>query len=209
MNAPSEPVLRQACAALAASDPVLAKAYSEVDLPNWRGTDAHYRTLARIVVYQLISTKAADAIWARVEARFAQMTAQAVLDDDPNGLLACGLSRPKLGHMIAIAEAVENGILDFEGLANTPIDQARKTLLSVRGIGPWTAETFLMNALGHLDAFPHGDVGLMESHRRLSGAEVRLTSKAFSKQAIAWQPYRAVAAHLLYDWLHLDRARTR
>ena len=66
-----------------------------------------------------------------------------------------------------------------------------------------------MNALGHLDAFPHGDVGLMESHRRLSGAEARLTSKAFSEHAIAWQPYRAVAAHLLYDWLHLDRARTR
>ncbi|MEL7136784.1 MAG: DNA-3-methyladenine glycosylase 2 family protein [Pseudomonadota bacterium] len=209
MNAPSEHVLRQACESLVARDPILAKAYSKVDLPNWRGTDAHYRTLARIVVYQLISTEAADAIWARVEARFAQVTAQGFLVDDRDALLACGLSRPKLEHMTAIAEAVENGILDFEALANAPIDDARKTLLSVRGIGPWTAETFLMNALGHLDAFPHGDVGLMESYKRLSGAKVRLTSKAFSKQAIAWQPYRAVAAHLLYDWLHLDRARTR
>lgn len=207
MNAPSEQDLRQACERLVRRDRNLAKAFADVDLPNWRGTEARYRTLARIVVYQLISTKAADAIWARIEARLPDMTARHVLDDDHDALLACGLSRPKLGHMLAIAEAVESRVLDFETLANTPIDQARKTLLSVRGIGPWTAETFLMNALGHLDAFPHGDIGLMESHKRLSGAETRLSSKDFSKLAEAWQPYRAVAAHLLYDWLHLDRAR--
>lgn len=207
MNAPSERVLRQACEVLSQRDAILAQAFSEVDLPNWRGTEASYRTLARIVVYQLISTKAADAIWARVEARYEAVTAPHVLGDDHDALLACGLSRPKLGHMLAIAEAVETGILDFDQLAKAPIDQARKTLLAVRGIGPWTAETFLMNALGHLDAFPHGDVGLMESFKRLSGAEARLSAKDFSKQAAAWQPYRAVAAHLLYDWLHLDRAR--
>ncbi|MEO1553200.1 MAG: DNA-3-methyladenine glycosylase 2 family protein [Pseudomonadota bacterium] len=208
MNGPSERTLRQACEVLSDRDTQLARAYADVDLPNWRGTEASYRTLARIVVYQLISTQAADAIWARVEARFSEMTAQQVLNDDHEALLACGLSRPKLGHILAIANAVESGVLDFDQLAITKIDQARKTLLSVRGIGPWTAETFLMNALGHLDAFPHGDVGLMESYKRLSGAETRLASKDFSTQAQAWQPYRAVAAHLLYDWLHLDRART-
>ena len=207
MNTPSKRVLRQACEALAETDSFLAKAYTKVGLPNWRGTEARYQSLARIVVYQLISTKAADAIWARVEARFSEVTAKAILADDRAALLACGLSRPKLGHLVAIAEAVESGVLDFEILATAPIDQARKTLLSVRGIGPWTAETFLMNALGHLDAFPHGDVGLMESYKRLRGAEARLTPKNFSNQAAAWQPYRAVAAHLLYDWLHLERDR--
>lgn len=209
MTAPSQRILKKACEALADRDPMLAKAYAETDLPQWRGTEANYRTLARIVVYQLISTKAADAIWARVETRFADMTARRVLDDDPEALLACGLSRPKLGHLRAIAEATENGVLDFRHLEAAPIEAARKTLLSVRGIGPWTAETFLMNALGHLDAFPHGDVGLMESYKRLQGAEARFASKDFSKQAENWRPYRAVAAHLLYDWLHLDRDRNR
>ena len=209
MSAPSERILRQACEALSQCDAALAQAYAEVDLPTWRETEANYRTLARIVVYQLISTKAADAIWARGEARYAAFTARNVRDDDHDALRACGLSRPKLGHLLAIADAVETHILDFDQLANTPIERARKTLLSVRGIGPWTAETFLMNALGHLDAFPHGDVGLMESYKRLSGAEARLTAKDFSKQAAIWQPYRAVAAHLLYDWLHLDRVRAQ
>ena len=205
MTGPADLELRRACEDLSKRDTALAKAHAEIDLPKWRTTEASYETLARIVVYQLISTKAADAIWGRVKARYADMTARSVLEDDADLLLACGLSRPKLGHLNAIAEAVETGFLDFDTLAKTPIDAARKVLLNVRGIGPWTSETFLMNALGHLDAFPHGDVGLMESYKRLRGAEVRLTGKEFSAAAEAWRPYRAVAAHLLYDWLNAHR----
>ena len=205
MTAPSEDVLRRACEALAASDEHLKQAYAKTGFPIWRDRDATYQSLARIVVYQLISTKAADAIWARVLARHPDLRANDVLTDDADALLACGLSRPKLGHLTAIAETVESGVLDFNELAAVPIEAARKTLLSVRGIGPWTADTFLMTSLGHLDAFPHGDVGLMEAYKRLSGAEARLASKAFSNLAESWRPYRAVAAHLLYDWLHSVR----
>ena len=205
MTAPSASELERACETLAARDRVLAQAYAEIGLPTWRQTAPTYQSLARIVVYQLISTKAADAIWARIESRFDTMTARCVLDDDHAALLACGLSRPKLGHILAIADAVETGVLDFDMLAAAPIDHARARLLSVRGIGPWTAETFLMTALGQLDAFPHGDVGLMESYKRLDNAAMRLSSKEFSARAESWQPYRAVAAHLLYDWLHWDR----
>ncbi len=205
MTAPSETVLRGACEALAASDENLKQAYAKVGHPNWRHRSASYQSLAMIVVYQLISTKAADAIWARVLARHPDLTAKHVLTDDADALLACGLSRPKLGHLIAIAEAVEGGVLDFNAPAAGPIEIARKALLSVRGIGPWTADTFLMTALGHLDAFPHGDVGLMEAYKRLSGADARLASKDFSNLAESWRPYRAVAAHLLYDWLHSVR----
>ena len=205
MTAPNEDVLRAACEVLAASDEHLKAACDTVGLPNWRNRAASYQSLAMIVVYQLISTKAADAIWARVLARHPDLSAKDVLTDDADALLACGLSRPKLGHLIAIAEAVENGVLNFNELADGPIEAARKTLLSVRGIGPWTADTFLMTALGHLDAFPHGDVGLMEAYKRLSGSEARMISKDFSVLAESWRPYRAVAAHLLYDWLHSVR----
>ena len=205
MTAPSEDVLRRACEALAASDEHLKQAYAKTGFPIWRDRDATYQSLARIVVYQLISTKAADAIWARIFARHPDLSAKDVLTDDADALLACGLSRLKLGHLIAIAEAVESGVLEFNQLADGPVEIARKTLLSVRGIGPWTADTFLMTSLGQLDAFPHGDVGLMEAYKRLSGAEVRLASKEFSSLAETWRPYRAVAAHLLYDWLHSVR----
>lgn len=205
MTAPRAAVLRQACEILAETDNALANAYQAVDLPNWRSRPANYQSLARIVVYQLISTKAADAIWARLLARHPDVTASKVLNDDQDALRACGLSRPKLAHLNSIAHAVQTNVLDFEALADVSEASARETLLAVKGIGPWTADTFLMTSLGHLDAFPHGDVGLMESYRRLTKADTRLTSKAFSERAEAWRPFRAVAAHLLYDWLHLTR----
>ncbi|MHA7898806.1 MAG: DNA-3-methyladenine glycosylase family protein [Henriciella sp.] len=205
MTTPKAVELQAACEQLADRDPTLAKAYNATGLPTWRTRPATYQTLAQIVVYQLISTKAADAIWARILSRHATLSARAVLEDDPDALRACGLSRPKLAHLNAIATAIETGALEMKELAAAPIDEARKSLLAVKGIGPWTADTFLMNALGHLDAFPHGDVGLIESHRRLSGSQDRLSAKAFSVRAENWRPYRAVAAHLLYDWLHLDR----
>jgi len=205
MTAPTVEQLTTACEILASRDEILDRAYQSVGLPKWRATEATYRTLARIVVYQLISTKAADAIWQRIEARYAQMSAAAVLGDDQEALRACGLSRPKLSHLNSIATAVETGTLNLQNLIDAPIDDARQQLLAVKGIGPWSADTFLMNAVGHLDAFPAGDVGLIEAHKRLSGVEIRLTAKAFTQLAEDWRPYRAVAAHLLYDWYNSTR----
>lgn len=190
---------------LAERDDVLARAYRESGLPEWRSVEANYATLARIVVYQLISTKAAEAIWMRVAARHPEMSARDILNDDEDALRACGLSRPKVSHMRTIAEAVEGGALSFARLASAPIDKARKELLAVKGIGPWTAETFLMNGLGKIDAFPVGDVGLMEAYKQLSNAETRHNIKAFTALAETWRPYRGVAAHLLYGWLNLQR----
>lgn len=205
MAAPDAEQLRAACEDLAMRDPALARAYDEVGLPTWRVTEASYQTLARIVVYQLISTKAADAIWARIVERYGCVTAHRVLQDDQDGLRACGLSGPKLAHLNSIATAIETGALNLDALATLPIDQARDMLLDVKGIGPWSADTFLMIAIGHLDAFPAGDVGLMEAHRRLSNLDERLSAKAFSARAESWHPHRGVAAHLLYDWYNQAR----
>lgn len=205
MTAPDADRLTEACETLAARDVALRTAYAAVGLPNWRSTEASYQTLARIVVYQLISTKAADAIWARIAARYDRMTAADVLQDDQEALRACGLSRPKLSHLNSIATAIETETLDLDALPALSIDAARKQLLAVKGIGPWSADTFLMNAIGHLDAFPAGDVGLIEAHKRLSGLDERLTAKAFTTCAENWRPYRAVAAHLLYDWYNSTR----
>ena len=87
------------------------------------------------------------------------------------------------------------------------MDAARAELVAVKGIGPWTADLFLM-ACGRLDAFPHGDVGLMEAYRLLRGDEERFESKAFTAHADAWRPYRGVAAHLLWGWINAERDKT-
>jgi hypothetical protein len=103
--------------------------------------------------------------------------------------------------------AMVSGRLDLARVCAAPLDEARAELLAVRGIGPWTAELVLLYAVGAMDAFPTGDVGLMEAHKRLGGCGIRMDSKAFTAHAERWRPYRGVATHLLWAWLHIDRAR--
>jgi len=206
VSAPDEAALVRACVELAGRDAALAQAYDKIGIPVWRMTAPDYETLARAVAYQLISTTAAAAIWARVRAFLGEdISAQTVLAADVDGLRGCGMSRPKVAHMRSIAAAVETGALCFERLARADPDAARRELLAVSGIGPWTAELFLMNALGQIDAFPVGDVGVMEAYKRLSRAEVRHSAKDFTALAEAWRPYRGVAAHLLWGWLNAMR----
>lgn len=206
MTAPSAQQLEDACDALAAKNPALARAYKEVGSPNWRASDASYETLVRIIAYQQLSTKAAKTIWGRVHAHLnGDIRPEAVLDTKNETLQACGLSRPKVRYFKTIAEAVQSGAIDFDHLAASDLETGRKTLTAIIGIGAWTADVFLMNAIGKLDAFPHGDIGLIESYRLLSEAEDRHEIKAFSALAEDWRPYRGVAAHLLWDWINAMR----
>lgn len=191
---------------LAGCDPHLAKAYERVGVPEWRTRPADFETLARLVTYQLISTNAADAVWGRTAVFLGQpVLADALLAADMDELRACGLSRPKIGHMRSIATAIETGALDLEQMAEIAPDAVRTMLLKVKGIGPWTADLFLLSAYGQVDAFPAGDVGHMEAYHRLSGSEARMQTKAFVKLAENWRPFRGVAAHLLWGWLNAER----
>lgn len=201
MAHPTRTDLKTACETLADRDLVLARIYATLGVPDWRAAPASFETLARSVIYQLLSTKAAATIWGRVAGLLdGDVNQNSILATDETALRACGVSRPKIRHIRAIAEAVQTGALDFNRLKRSDIGQARGELVAVKGIGPWTAEIFLMNAVGHLDAFPVGDVGLMEGYRRAAEAPERLGSKPFSELAETWRPYRGVAAHLLWNW---------
>lgn len=206
MSAPPRPKLKAACDALAASDAVLARAYAVTGPPAWRAGEPTYAALARMITHQQISLQAAARIWDRTQALLGEVTPEAVLGADPEAIRACGQSRPKVGHLVSIAEAIVSGQLNLACVCAANLDDARRELVSVKGIGPWTAELFLLYSTGAMDAFPVGDVGLLEAHRRLSGVETRMEIKEFTNLAETWRPYRGVAAHLLWDWLHLDRA---
>ena len=207
MSGPATAEIRQACEILSGRDPALAGAYEAIGVPAWRASEASYALLAKTVVYQLVSTRAAEAIWSRVEAYLGDVTPERVLSCDQEALRACGLSGPKLLHMNAIAAAIRDGALDLARIESADVDSARAELLAVKGIGPWTADLFLLYAAAKMDAFPHGDVGLMEAHKRLGNYDTRMTNKAFSAHADNWKPYRGVAAHLLWGWLNAERAK--
>lgn len=206
-TAPPRRALKAACEHLACTDPALALAYETIGLPKWRSEVPAYAMLGRMISHQQISLAAAASIWSRVEAHLGEVTAPAILAADPEAIRLCGMSRPKVAHLYSIAQAMADGSLDLARVCAAPLEEARSELLAVRGIGPWTAELFLLYAVGAMDAFPAGDVALIEAHKRLGGYDPRMVSKAFTAHAETWRPWRGVAAHLLWGWLHVDRAR--
>jgi len=161
-----------------------------------------FAALLDALVSQQLSVAAADAIWARMQA--AGLTAPAPLRDAPEmSLAACGLSRQKIGYVRALAAAE----LDFEALAGLPEEDVVTELTRIRGIGRWTAEIYVMFALGRADAFAAGDLALQESARLLLGLSARPREPELRELASPWAPWRGVAARLLWAYYRVAKER--
>lgn len=199
-NAPGLDDMTRLREALVSQDLALRAAHEAVPPIAWRLRPGGFAGLLQMIVEQQVSTHAAAAIWARVEAGLGDPIPDRVLalgDDDLRGF---GLSRPKVRYAKALAEACRDGRLDFEVLPSLVDADAIKQLTSVPGIGLWTAELYLMFCEGRLSVFPGGDIALQEAIRWADGLEVRPDTKAAYARAEVWRPYRAVAAHVLWAW---------
>ena len=201
--------LSKAIKALTKSCAVIKAANARVGVPEWRTRQGDYAGLARIIAYQQLSTKAAATIWGRVEVLLGKITPKAVLAADIDALRACGLSRPKIAHIRSIAEAVQSGSLNLRRVAKASDEEAQAELVAVKGIGPWTADVYLMFCLGRWDVFPHADIGLSESYRMITGERKRHPPKKFLKTGERWRPYRGVAAHMLWAYINAVREEQR
>ncbi|MEQ1610740.1 MAG: DNA-3-methyladenine glycosylase 2 family protein [Hyphomonadaceae bacterium] len=201
--------LSRAVKALAKECAIIKAAHDYVGVPEWRTRQGDYAGLARIIAYQQLSTKAAGTIWGRVEVLLGKVIPKSVLAADIDALRACGLSRPKISHIRSIAAAVESGALNLRRVANAGDAEAQAELMAVKGIGPWTADVYLMFCLGRWDVFPHADVGLSEAYRMISGERKRHPPKKFLKTGERWRPYRGVAAHMLWSYINAARDAQR
>lgn len=199
--------LGRAVRQLAKSCPVMHKAHQAIGVPDWRTRPGGYAGVARIIAFQQVSTKAAAAIWGRVETHLGKVTHAAVLETGEDELRACGLSRPKVAHLKSVAEAVDSGALNFRRIARRSDDAAREEMVAVKGIGPWTADVYLMFCLGRSDVFPHADIGLSEAYRMLAEETQRHPPKDFLHIGERWRPHRGVAAHMLWAYINAERNR--
>ena len=195
---PTPDQIRAARAHLAALDPTIAAVEAVTPEFPWRVRERGFAGLLKLMVEQQVSLASAAAIWARVEIGLGEVSPAAVLAREDVDLQGFGLSRPKVRYARAIAEAHVSGLCDFDGLRHMGDDEAAVALMSIKGIGRWTAETYLMFCEGRLDVFPGGDVALQEAMRWADRTEVRPNEKQAYARAQAWKPYRAVAAHLLW-----------
>lgn len=196
----SDAALEKAVAAVTRRDPVLARLVESGVRPPLRKRAPGFAGLAGIVVAQQVSTASAAAIWARFAAAFDQPTPDAVLAASEAELRAPGLSGPKVRALRSIATAIVSGALPLETLHLLPADEAHADLVAVSGIGPWTADIYLMFCLGHPDAFAAGDLALQEAARDAYGLPARPDGKALWTMAEAWRPHRTAAAGIL--WAH-------
>ena len=187
-------------ALIVSRDPALAAADAAVPPVEWRLRPGGFAGLVKMVVEQQVSVAAANAIWSRFETGLGEVTPGAVLGRDVDALKQFGLSAPKARYAHAIAEAHASGTVDFDHLSRLDDEAAVAALVSIKGVGRWTAETYLMFCEGRTDMFPAGDVALQEALRVTEGAPTRLIEKAFYIRAEAWRPYRGVAAHLLWAY---------
>jgi DNA-3-methyladenine glycosylase II len=201
----SEEALAQAVEALVGIDPRMAGLLSVSGPPPLRKSTPGFGGLVDIVVGQQVSQASARAIRARIAARYgvpAPADLAAATDED---LRLCGLSRPKMAAVRAIAEAILGGVLPLDDLHGWTADEAHARLVSVRGIGPWTADVYLLFCLGHPDAFPAGDLALQEAARRAFGLPERPGAKALAAMAEAWRPWRGAAAGVLWAYYAATR----
>lgn len=192
--------LDRAVETLSHSDDRLRRIAVQHGVPRLRQLDPTLPSLLRIVTDQLISLQAGAAIWRRFEARFPGCDAAHIQNCSMEDLTGVGLSRAKARCFQAVATAAAEGVLNFEELQASSNEDALRMLQRLPGIGPWTADIFLLFALGRSDAWPTGDLALQVAAHDLCGLTDRPRGKAMHLLAEAWRPWRGAAAHLL--WSH-------
>jgi len=199
--APSAEQIAAARAALAALDPALDRALAQTPAFDWRWRTGGFEGLFHMIVDQQVSVASAAAIWARVAAGLEhEITPERVLATPIEMLRSFGLSIQKATYGHEIARAHVEGRIDFDHLESLSDEEAVARLVAIKGVGKWTAETFLMFCEGRLDVFPAGDIALQEAMRWADRAPDRPREKQAYVRAEMWRPHRSVAAHLLWGW---------
>lgn len=188
-------------------DPRLEPIAEKAGSFNLRRREAGYAGLCAIVCGQQLSTASAAAIRDRLFKAFDPFHHDTVRKARTDKLKRLGLSAPKIKAIREIGKALAEGHIDLTAVGNMDADDAHAALTALHGVGPWTADIYLLFCLGHADAFPAGDLAVQEAARIAFNLRKRPDPKALTKIAEAWRPWRGVAAHLLWAYYHVVKRR--
>jgi len=201
----SPEALARHLAALLVLDPRLVSVAERAGSFAPRSSPGGFAGLARIVTGQQVSTQSADAIWGRFAALEGALEPAGYLLLGEEAIRNAGFSGAKYRTMRAVAEAVAAGSFDFAPLAGLPADEAIARLTRLKGIGPWTAEIYLMFSAQHPDIFPAGDVALQRAVQWAFDLADKPPVKALISLAQAWSPHRSTAALLFWRYYRAVR----
>ncbi|WP_265517561.1 DNA-3-methyladenine glycosylase family protein [Nitratireductor luteus] len=193
--------------ALVALDGRLAAVHrASGDIPLRRNAPG-FASLASIIVSQQVSRASADAIFGRLCRLIDPLTAENLLVAGQGPLVEAGLSRAKQRAMTGLAEHVAGGAIDLDALCALQAEEAITLMTALPGVGPWTAQVYLLVSAGHADVFPAGDVALQAAVAQALGWEVRPDASRLALEAESWRPWRSVAARLFWAYYREMRGR--
>ena len=200
--------LAQGIAELTRRDPHLAAVVARHGAPPLWDRAPGFQTLVQIILEQQISLSAGRAAYGRLERLAGAVTPERVATLDLADMRAAGLTRQKSGYIKELAQAIVAGEFDPAALAALDDEEARTALIKLKGVGPWTANIYLLMALGRADIWPSGDLALVAAIREVKRLRSLPNDDRIGRITREWSPWRAVAARVL--WHHyLSTPRTR
>jgi len=173
--------------------------------PPLRRRPAGFKGLARVITAQQLSVASAAAIWERLEARVQPFSPASFLAVPERDLRRAGLSRVKIDTLRGLAAAIAGGSLDLDELTHAPEEEIHAKLTALKGIGPWTADVYILFCLARADAWSPGDLALQYAVRDALALDARPSLNEMVEIAEAWRPWRGVAARLLWAYYGLRR----
>jgi len=202
-----EAALARAVSRLAKRDRDLARVVGEYGRPPLWEREPGFETLVLIILEQQVSLASAAATYTRLLAAAGEVTPAQLVEMSDEEVRAAGITRQKSVYLRDLARLIVAGRLDLRVLERMDDDAARAELTKVKGVGAWTAEIYLLRALGRADAWPAGDLALAIAAERVKRLASRPTTPELIELAEAWRPWRAVAARILWQfYLHAPRS---
>lgn len=200
-----QPDLERAIKALVKQDGRLRPILAATGMPALRKREPGFAGLARIVVGQQLSTASANAIWNRLSGAYDPFHHDSISRATSARLGKLGLSAAKIKTLKLLAKEIRSARLDLNALGELDADDAHKILTALHGVGPWTADVYLLFCLGQSDAWPAGDLALQDAVRIGLALEGRPTTKEMIALAEIWRPFRGAAAHLWWAYYRVAR----
>lgn len=196
----NQETLALGAAALSAVDQDLARIYARFGLPPLWEREPGFPTLVYIILEQQVSLASARAAFNKLRQATTSLTPGTFLKLNDEELKTIGFSRQKTAYCRGLAYAIEQHELDLDRLASLDDGEVRRNLIKIKGIGPWTADIYLLMGLLRPDIWPSRDLALAVALQEVKGLPARPGSEDMERIALPWQPWRAVAARLL--WQH-------
>ena len=190
---------------LSRRDPDLKRIIQEFGPPPMWTRQAGFPTLIHLILEQQVSVASALAAMKRLLAVASPLTPERFLELDDAALRAIGFSRQKTTYGRFLAQAIIDGQLDLRMLHRMEDTAVRAELIKLKGIGAWTADTYLLMALRRPDAFPSGDLALQVAVQKIKRLKSRPTPDQLDAIGLAWQPWRAVATRICWHYYLSER----